>query len=414
MDRDRDSIICHGPDGGIDFDATLAALRGRVAFSDAAVVTALPRGGLQVVQPRQTDPARLRRYVRDAHALDAIAWHAMACCRIAHSGQVEELGPQRAEVAAAFERDFLRPGGYAHYCAVPLPGVVLPGYPAVLQLFRTADAGPFDARDLDALAAVATTFEAAIEAEHARRRKKHNDYPLNHKLPREQFVCTRDGGFVFPGDSGEVLDEVLRRNLLEAAQQRLNKMAGGEGVKGRIEPEAAGSNADRLLVPDRLGDFWAFRLTLFPSYPALTGSADEPVAFASHQPECESWSTLRPTDFAADAEIARLVPALHYMQQHYRDNASLHEIAKTVFLSPFHFHRRFTDLLGITPKHYLFDCQISEAKRRLAAGDLSLKDIAAHCGFAHQSHFTSRFKQATGLTPTAWRRLAEDATRATR
>ena len=26
--------------------------------------------------------------------------------------------------------------------------------------------------------------------------------------------------------------------------------------------------------------------------------------------------------------------------------------------------------------------------------------IARDCGFAHQSHFTSRFKQASGLTPT--------------
>jgi AraC family transcriptional regulator len=34
-------------------------------------------------------------------------------------------------------------------------------------------------------------------------------------------------------------------------------------------------------------------------------------------------------------------------------------------------------------------------------------DIASSCGFAHQSHFTSRFKQATGLTPTRWRKLVQ-------
>jgi AraC family transcriptional regulator len=37
-----------------------------------------------------------------------------------------------------------------------------------------------------------------------------------------------------------------------------------------------------------------------------------------------------------------------------------------------------------------------------------LAEIATACGFAHQSHFTSRFKQATGLTPTRWRRFAQE------
>jgi AraC family transcriptional regulator len=45
----------------------------------------------------------------------------------------------------------------------------------------------------------------------------------------------------------------------------------------------------------------------------------------------------------------------------------------------------------------------------LLAREKDLIDIAADCGFAHQSHFTSRFKQATGLTPTKWRRQATKA-----
>ena len=74
-------------------------------------------------------------------------------------------------------------------------------------------------------------------------------------------------------------------------------------------------------------------------------------------------------------------------------------------LSPFHFHRRFTELLGITPKHFLLECQINQAKGELIKREKELADIATDCGFSHQSHFTSRFKQATGLTPTRWRRL---------
>jgi len=52
------------------------------------------------------------------------------------------------------------------------------------------------------------------------------------------------------------------------------------------------------------------------------------------------------------------------------------------------------------------ECQINECKKQLLARQKDLVKIASDCGFAHQSHFTSRFKQITGLTPTRWRRMA--------
>ena len=63
-------------------------------------------------------------------------------------------------------------------------------------------------------------------------------------------------------------------------------------------------------------------------------------------------------------------------------------------------------MLGLTPKQFLLDCQIHLAKSELLSGEKELAQVAKECGFAHQSHFTSRFKQATGLTPTRWRRMA--------
>ncbi len=64
--------------------------------------------------------------------------------------------------------------------------------------------------------------------------------------------------------------------------------------------------------------------------------------------------------------------------------------------------------MGLTPKHFLLECQIQEAKTELVTRNKPLPQLATDCGFAHQSHFTSRFKQATGLTPTRWRRLAAE------
>lgn len=162
---------------------------------------------------------------------------------------------------------------------------------------------------------------------------------------------------------------------------------------------------DRLQVPDSGGDLWTFSVVTYKSYPALGGGA---FVIFSLQPDCCEWGAIGPSDFQADAELSRLIPALRFMQADFHRSPTLGTIARTVRLSPFHFHRRFTQLLGITPKHFLLECQIYEAKTQLLARKKTLAQIASSCGFAHQSHFTSRFRQATGLTPTRWRRLATE------
>src|SRR5205085_10122170 len=141
----------------------------------------------------------------------------------------------------------------------------------------------------------------------------------------------------------------------------------------------------------------------YRDYPAL---ADGGLVLFCIQPSCAEWATVRSADLQADNELARLIPAMKFMREEFSRGPTLGEISKQVHLSPFHFHRRFAELLGLTPKHYLLECQIQAAKVELLARRKELAEIATDCGFAHQSHFTSRFKQTTGLTPTRWRRLA--------
>ena len=142
------------------------------------------------------------------------------------------------------------------------------------------------------------------------------------------------------------------------------------------------------------------------TYSRYPGVGEGPRVIFCLQPTCGEWALVRPQDVQADPEIARLIPSLKFMRQEFHRGPTLTEIARQVHLSPFHFHRRFAELLGLTPKHYLLECQITQAKQELLARKKELAQIATDCGFAHQSHFTSRFKQATGLTPTCWRRFA--------
>jgi AraC-like DNA-binding protein len=202
---------------------------------------------------------------------------------------------------------------------------------------------------------------------------------------------------VYGADAFSKMDDRLREQLLQHAEHRLANLA----PRGEIP-------ADRLQTPDSRGDLWTFRAVTFRKFSALSNGI---VIFFCMQPESLDWATIRPGDFQADQEMVRLVPAIQFMRENFQDSPTLSEISRSVYLSPFHFHRRFTELFGLTPKHFLLECQIYEAKRQLMTHQKELAQIASDCGFAHQSHFTSRFKQATGLTPTRWRRVAQDMQR---
>lgn len=437
------------------YRSTLSRLARLVPFADAVLSTALPRGGLQITQPRGTDAVRMRLYVRERHLIDIVAWEAiryglpLRLSDLLHPGPGAPTSEAVKTTAASFQARFLRPSGFAHYMAVPLGGPTLEGFPGALHLFRTGRTGDFTTDELEQLREVGRDFDEAIALTHQERMGRREGVPRH---PHRQLAFSRGQGLIFPSSVPETFDEVLVRNLSAVVEERLSHFQAqrgqsdrrdgdlaacdpardgrqprgrmeaaegdgdgdeeGDGVEGaklavaeEEDLQLTGSNADRLLIPGESGDNWTFRLALFETFPAINEGREGPVAVVSLQPECEAWSTLRPSDFAADDEIARLIPALQFMQENYARGLSLGEIARTVHLSPFHFHRRFTDLLGITPKHFLFDCQIGEAKRLLTEGTGSLAEVARQTGFAHQSHFTSRFKQATNLTPTKWRRL---------
>ena len=162
--------------------------------------------------------------------------------------------------------------------------------------------------------------------------------------------------------------------------------------------------ADRIMLADSHGDRWAFRAVTYKTYPAL---GDGPFSFFCLQPDCGEWGVLKPTDFQADAELARLIPALQFMQGefHQRPDAGGHRqdgAAEPVPLPP-PLHRAARPDAQAVPARLPDPPGQGRAAR---AARRNWSQIAKDCGFAHQSHFTSRFKQATGLTPTRWRKMA--------
>jgi AraC-like DNA-binding protein len=366
------------------------AIEKAIPSTQVLMTSTLPRGGTQIVQPSNCPEIIIKGYNRDLHVEDRLTWRAILSGKPVRG--VNAWGSGEYE-SSRYVQELLEPAGLRFAAAAPLQGPVLSGYPGAIHLYRKLGDQPFSDSELEQLADLAAQLDEGIEAVRQQRHPSEaEETPWSHYGAVRQLAFDSKGKQHLPV-TGQALDQRLMQQMLQHAQHRLAHLNDQE------------IPADRLQLPDSRGDLWIFRAATFNEYPSL---GEGPLVFFCLQPEAWEWDAVRVSDVQADPEMSRLIPAVKFMHDEFGRSPTLDEIAAKAHLSPFHFHRRFTDLLGQTPKHFLLACQIHRAKELLVERKKELAEIAKECGFAHQSHFTSRFKQATGLTPTRWRRLAAD------
>ena len=85
------------------------------------------------------------------------------------------------------------------------------------------------------------------------------------------------------------------------------------------------------------------------------------------------------------------------------ERKSLTEIAQRVGWSVSHLHAVFKKEIGATPNEIVQARRLRGAKERLATTELSIKEVAAECGYSNSAAFCHSFRQRTGESPKAWR-----------
>jgi AraC family transcriptional regulator len=99
-------------------------------------------------------------------------------------------------------------------------------------------------------------------------------------------------------------------------------------------------------------------------------------------------------------EILRLVAALNGRR---REQLPLSAMAALVYRSPFDLHRRFSDVMGETPKTYVSRVRLARAAADLLSTDRLVSVVAFDHGFASHEVFTRAFTRRFGLGPSAYR-----------
>ncbi len=82
---------------------------------------------------------------------------------------------------------------------------------------------------------------------------------------------------------------------------------------------------------------------------------------------------------------------------------SVNALAQRANMSRRSFNRNYLELMGVTPRNAVERIRTEAARRALERGDLSIKRVAANCGFGDDEHLRRAFVRQLGVTPDHYR-----------
>jgi AraC-like DNA-binding protein len=91
-----------------------------------------------------------------------------------------------------------------------------------------------------------------------------------------------------------------------------------------------------------------------------------------------------------------------YCMAHLDQKITLDELAAECQIGRFHFLRQFRQTVGMTPHAWLLRLRLEHACALLARRQQSIASVAQLVGFYDQSHFNRAFRQAFGVSPSAY------------
>ncbi|MDQ2928823.1 MAG: AraC family transcriptional regulator [Caldimonas sp.] len=221
----------------------------------------------------------------------------------------------------------------------------------------------------------------------------------------DAYLCVVvEGGFEM--SAGRSI-ECVAGSVLAHPQGHAHANRFGAGAGHCINIHFGASWLQERVMVDWLADFRHAPLGLrAPSIRRLiremrSVDAATPLALVSVAAELVADAMRAPSSRAAPRWLERVVDAI---ESDLAQPPSLGALAAQAGAHPSHLCRVFRARYGETIGEYLRRRRVEESVVLLAAGDLSIAEVAAACGFADQSHYARLFKRRFGSTPGARRR----------
>ena len=104
----------------------------------------------------------------------------------------------------------------------------------------------------------------------------------------------------------------------------------------------------------------------------------------------------------------RVKKALEYIDDNLTKPVNYEMVAEQFFISPYYFHRIFTEIVGKTITAYVRDRRLQRACMQLSLTDISITEICFDCGFDSLQAFSRTFKNSCGISPSIYRKTGQN------
>lgn len=94
---------------------------------------------------------------------------------------------------------------------------------------------------------------------------------------------------------------------------------------------------------------------------------------------------------------------MDYINHNFTTKLTLEMIAEETHSSPFHLHRKFKEIVGLTLRHYIIRIRMENAKELLLESGDSIASIGSQIGIQNSPQFVRDFKKYQGITPKQYR-----------
>jgi AraC family transcriptional regulator len=106
---------------------------------------------------------------------------------------------------------------------------------------------------------------------------------------------------------------------------------------------------------------------------------------------------------AATITDRRLARVIEFMSEHLHRSLTLNELAREAGISVHHFGKRFRESTGLGPSAYLTTLRIAHARLLLRTTELSIAEVAHRSGYTHPAAFATAFRRHVGVCPRKYR-----------
>ena len=97
--------------------------------------------------------------------------------------------------------------------------------------------------------------------------------------------------------------------------------------------------------------------------------------------------------------VQLLQQAICYMEAHLLDEINYEDVAKSIYMSSYNFHRTFSFMAGMTTNEYIRNRRLSLAGQELQSTDISVIDAAYKYGYDTPESFSKAFSRFHGVSP---------------